>query len=190
MTFFEYMMVMVSLIMALALSHLMRASSDILTGPKRYWVHTVWVFIFILWVLQGWWALWDQRTVSEWNLLRYLVMFLFPLLLFVVASILVPSVRSESTDWKAHFDEKRIWFFSAAIIIMVESIATPILVFDAPVLHPFRVFQLMMISVLIVGVMGKSQRTQGVVATLYLLLFLFGNYWGRLQLGGLATVSQ
>ena len=187
MTFFEYMMVMVSLIMALALSQVMRASSDILTSPKRHWVHIVWVLVFLFWIVQGWWALWDLRTETDWTFVKYMSMFPFPLILFVVGSILVPSERSGTIDWKLHFDAKKTWFFSAMIVVGIESILTPILVFDAPLVHPFRIFQLAMITVLVIGLVGKSDKMQSVIAIVYLLLMVVGNYIGRLQPGTLAS---
>ncbi len=187
MTFFEYMMVMVSLIMALALSHVMRASSDILTSPKRYWVQIVWAVIFVIWVLQGWWALWDQRTVADWTLVKYASMFAFPLILFVIGGILVPSDKIENIDWKSHFYEKRKWFFTSMIVLALEAILTPVLLFGAPLIHPFRVVQLLLTSILIVGLVWKSRKTQGAVVISYLVVQLVGNYLGRMQLGALAT---
>ncbi len=187
MTFFEYVMVMVSLIMALALSHVMRASSNIITNPNRYWVHIVWVLSFLFWILQGWWALWDLRTETDWSFIKYLSMFPFPLLLFVVGSILVPSDKPGTTDWKVHFDEKRTWFFSAMTVLGIESVMTPLLVFDAPLVATFRIFQLAMIALTVIGLVGKSERVQSVVAIMYLLLFVVGNYVGRLQPGVLAS---
>ncbi len=187
MTFFEYVMVMVSLIMALALSHVMRASSNIITNPNRYWVHIVWILSFLFWILQGWWALWDLRTETDWTFIKYLSMFPFPLLLFVVGSILVPSDRPGTTDWKLHFDEKRTWFFSAMIVLGIESVMTPLLVFDAPLVATFRIFQIAMIALTVIGLVGKSERLHGVIAIVYLLLFAVGNYVGRLQPGALAS---
>ncbi len=187
MTFFEYMIVMVSLIMALALSHVMRASSDILTSPKRYWIHIVWVVVFLCWILQGWWALWDLRTVTDWTFIKYLSMFPFPLLLFVTGSILVPSNTPVTIDWKLHFDDHKTWFFSAMILVQIESILTPILVFDAPLVHIFRIFQLVLIVLLAIGLVAKSSKSQGAIVIIYSVLFVLANYFGRLQPGTLAS---
>jgi len=187
MTFFEYMMVMVSLIMALALSHVMRASSDILTNPKRYWVHIVWVLVFLCWILQGWWALWDLRTVTDWTFIKYMSMFPFPLLLFVTGSILVPSNRPVTIDWKSHFDDHKTWFFSAMILVQIESVLTPILVFDAPLVHKFRIFQIVLIVLLAIGFIAKTSKFQSAIAIIYSVLFVLANYLLRLQPGALAA---
>ena len=180
-------MVMVSLIMALALSHVMRASSNIITNPNRYWPHIVWVLSFLFWILQGWWALWDLRTETDWTFIKYLSMFPFPLLLFVVSSILVPSDRPSTIDWKLYFEEKRKWFFSAMIVLHIEAMMTPLLVFDAPLAATFRIFQLSMTALAVIGLMGKSERLHGIIAIVYLILFVVGNYVGRLQPGALAS---
>ncbi len=114
-------------------------------------------------------------------------MFPFPLLLFVVGSILVPSDRPGAIDWKSHFYEKRMWFFSAMTILGIEAAMTPLLVFDAPLVATFRIFQIAMITLTVIGLVGKSERLQGVVAIVYLVLFLVGNYIGRLHPGALAS---
>ena len=108
-------------------------------------------------------------------------------MLFVIGSILVPSDRLGIVDWKLHFDEKRTWFFSAMIVLGIESVMTPLLVFDAPLVATFRIFQLAMIALTVIGLVGKSERLQGVVAIVYLLLLAVGNYVGILQLGALSS---
>jgi hypothetical protein len=126
--------------------------------------------------------------VTDWTIAKYASMFVFPLLLFVIGGILVPSNRAENIDWKSHFYEKRKWFFSVILVMQLEGILSPILVFGAQLIHPFRVAQLLLISILIVGLVGKSQKIQGAVVISYLVVQILGNYIGRMQLGALSTI--
>ena len=75
MTIFEYIMVMVSIILALALAQLLRAVAELITSTRRYWVHIIWVVILAL-----------------------LSVLLLPTIVFLLAYLLVPSQRAEDTD--------------------------------------------------------------------------------------------
>ena len=130
MTFFEYMMAMVSLIMALALSHIMRASADFLSGPRRYWVQSSWSIIIVLLILQSWWAYWDLRDIKDWSFLKYLSVFFYPLFFSFVASVLIPMNSDAEHDWRASFFNKRVWFFWAMLVSSIIAILHTWLVMD------------------------------------------------------------
>ena len=186
MTFFEYMMVMVSLIMALALSHIMRASAEFLSSPKRYWVQSSWAAIIVLLILQSWWAYWDLRDISDWSFLKYLSVFFYPLFFSFIASILIPLNRTVGHDWRASFFNKRIWFFWAMLASSFIAILHTWLVMGSPLFHPYRIFQLTLIFILLVGLIGKTPRTQAFVVIAYVVVELAANIFARTELGALA----
>ena len=186
MTIFEYIMVMVSLVLALALSHVMRHSADVFGGERRYGVHATWVVLLVFWILQGWWSFWDLRDGTEWTFATYLAMFPYPLLLFLTASVLVPSYQSGPVDWKEFFFERKRWFFSIQIIAICEAILTPVFLFDAPVVHPFRIFQLGAVLFFVTGIVGRTERTQSIVVICYAVWEVSGNFLARFQLGALS----
>ena len=186
MTFFEYMMVMVSLIMALALSHIMRASAEFLSSPKRYWVHSSWAVIIVLLILQSWWAYWDLRDITDWSFLKYLSIFFYPLFFSFIASVLIPANRDAEYDWRVSFYKKRVWFFWAMIASSVVAVLHTWLVIGSPLFHPYRVFQLTLITILLVGLIGKSPKTQAFVVIAYVVVELAANIVSRSELGALA----
>ena len=186
MTFFEYMMAMVSLIMALALSHIMRASADFLSGPRRYCVQSSWSIIIVLLILQSWWAYWDLRDIKDWSFLKYLSVFFYPLFFSFVASVLIPMNRDAEHDWRASFFNKRVWFFWAMLVSSIIAILHTWLVMDSPLFHPYRIFQLTLIFILLVGLIGKSPRTQAFVVVSYVVVELAANIIARTELGALA----
>ena len=186
MTFFEYMMVMVSLIMALALSHIMRASAEFLSSPKRYWVQSLWAVIIVFLILQSWWAYWDLRDITEWSFLKYLSIFFYPIFFSFIASVLIPANRNAEHDWRASFYKKRAWFFWAMITSSIVAILHTWLVIGSPLLHPYRIFQIMLTAILLVGLVGKSPKTQAFVVTAYAVVELTANIIARSELGALA----
>lgn len=188
MTIFEYIMVMVSIILALALAQLLRAIAELFTNPRRYWVHTLWVVILVLFVVQFWWAYWDFNVVETWTFDIYLVVLVAPILVYLEANLLVPVNRGEEYDWKSHFKNIYRWFFSFLILIIIAAIFVSVIFLDTPLLHTYRAFQVTLLALSFAGLVAQSDRAQGIVAVAYLFVFLISQAVVRMNLGALATV--
>lgn len=187
MTIFEYIMVMVSIILALALAQLLRALTELITSTGRYWVHMIWVVSLALMVVQYWWAYWDFNSIQAWSFDTYLAILLLPTLIFLLAYLLVPAQRAEDTDWKSHFRSISRWFFSILIVMSVGGIAITAIYLDAPLLHPYRAFQLAFLALQITGLIVRSDTAQGIVASAFLSVFLLSQVMMRMYPGALAA---
>lgn len=186
MTIFEYIMVMVSIILALALAQLLRAVAELITSTRRYWVHITWVVILALLVVQFWWAYWDFNAIQIWTFDAYLSVLLLPTIVFLMAYLLVPSQRAEDTDWKAYFDGISRWFFGILLILSVVGIAISAVYLSTPLLHPYRAFQLAFFALAVSGLIFRSDTAQGIVAVGFLSLLLISQVVMRMYLGALA----
>jgi len=60
------------------------------------------------------------------------------------------------------------------------------LVMGSPLFHPYRVFQLVLIAILLVGLVGKAHKTQAFVVIAYAVVELAANIVARTELGALA----
>ena len=100
---FEYLMVMTSVVLALALAQLLRGATDIFTNPNRYWVHSIWVLTLILAIIQLWWGFWDFNRFSNWTFVSFLYVLSIPIVVFVAAYLLIPANRRADSDWHDHF---------------------------------------------------------------------------------------
>ncbi len=189
MTIFEYLMVMVSVVLALALAQLLRGITEIVTNPNRYWIHTAWVAMMVLFVIQFWWAYWDFNVVSNWTLLTFLYVLLSPILLFLATYMLLPVHRSEDTDWQVHFFAIRFWLFLTLIGISLFSTFVSWIFLGTSLLHPYRVFQALIFTLAVVGLISKRQKVHGPLVVLYISVFLLSQIIVRMNLGALAGVS-
>ena len=72
MSTFEYVMVMVSVVLALALAQLLRALTEVVFNRRRYWVHALWMLCLVLLIVQVWWAYWDFNATETWTFAFYL----------------------------------------------------------------------------------------------------------------------
>ena len=72
---FEFITVFVSLIVGFALSHILRAVSDlyeIRDRVKTYWLNSLWVVTVIMWSIFTWWGLWMLSIERiDWTYAQY-----------------------------------------------------------------------------------------------------------------------
>ena len=84
---FEYVAVLVSIIVGLALTQILRGVGRMVTtrdGPRAYWVHLIWTLYFFLLIVMFWW--WEFRLGTvEWSLGLYIVVILYAICSFLSA---------------------------------------------------------------------------------------------------------
>ncbi len=93
MSLFEFLMVLVSIIIGLGIA-------EVLTGIARqlrtrgstqsYWVHSVLVAAIFFALLQQWWEIWGLRLEPEWPFYGLVMMVSGPVGLFLIAHLLFP----------------------------------------------------------------------------------------------------
>ena len=185
MTQFEYVMVMVSLILALALAQTLRGLPEILTSDKRYWPHALWLATLVLLVLQAWWAYWDFNVIEVWTVTAYIATLVMPVILFASIYLLVPATRDADIDWRNHFYSVRRWFFVLGILMSSMAIFVTIWYFDTPLLHPYRVFQAIFLGIWVVGIVSASERVHKALAVLMMASLILSQVVIRMQIGAL-----
>ena len=187
MTIFEYIMVMVSIILALALAQLLRALTEIATSTSRYWVHALWVGILSFIGVQMWWGFWDFNTLERWTFAAYLGVLVPPTLIFVSTYLLVPATRTPDIDWRAHFFATRRWFFSALTAMVLCATMITYVLLDAPLMHPYRGFQAFLLLAAVSGTVTGSERYHEALAIVFLAVFAIGQVVIRMNLGALSS---
>ena len=185
MTIFEYLMVMVSIILGLSITQVLRGLSKIARSPQRsVAVALHGVFLFALHV-QTWWALWDLSAVPEWNFVFFVLLISIPSILFATSELLFPMATTAETDWHAHFESVRKLFLSVLALWTVLALLETRIFLGTPILHPYRIVQLSILSLIIAGIFLRERRTQNWIAGSMLFLLIAGQLVFRL-LPGLA----
>jgi len=104
---FEFVMVLVSIIVALGVAELLVGIARILRGELRlYWIQAVWVLSLFIMQLQYCWSLFDLEAKGEWVFLDLVRLLAPPIALFLASSLLFPS-RQERVDLEEYYFAKR-----------------------------------------------------------------------------------
>lgn len=185
MSLFEYLMVMVSIILGLSITQVLRGLSKLARSPNRSVVVTLYgTFLFALHV-QTWWALWDLSTVPEWNFVFFLLLISLPSVLFATTELLFPMATTAETDWHAHYESVRKWFLSVLAFWTVLALLETRIFMGVPLTHPYRIVQLSILSLIVAGLLLPARRAQVWIAGSVLFLLIAGQLVFRL-LPGLA----
>lgn len=120
---FEYVTVLISIILGLGIAQIVTGLADIIHQWKRiklYWPHTMWMVIVFFLHIQEWWNIYDLRLYEVWRLPTFLFISLYPINLFILARLLFPLHDHEEVilDYKSfYFSNYRMFFF----IVMVSA---------------------------------------------------------------------
>lgn len=131
MTPFEYVSVLISIVLGLGITQIVSGLADIIhqwKSVKLYWPHLLWIlFVFFLHI-QEWWVLYDLRGRGTWSLPAFLIIILYPINLFIFARILFPANSNcNGIDFKVFYFENFKKYFTWAVILIALSLADNIL---------------------------------------------------------------
>lgn len=122
---FEYIMVLVSIIMGLGIAHILFGLGDMIDrltgkGPelKLGLAHGAWLGAVFAWMVMFWW--WEFRFSEldvDWTVGLYLFLVGYAMGLFLLAVILVPRSWDGVHDLDEFFIQRRVWFYSLLLLV-------------------------------------------------------------------------
>lgn len=186
MTSFEYVMVLVSIVVALAIAHLLTALGECVRrirgkgeSIKLDAVFLLWVGYVLIWLVAFWW--WEfkfQEVVTAWSFGLYLFVIGYAIGLFMLAEILAPYRMKDVTDTYVDFKDGRRWFFGTFLLVQVFDFFDTYLKGFEWVMRPASVgIVVVTAATAIIGFVSERRSVQLGVAILAFssqLLFLFG----------------
>lgn len=100
MNVFEFLLVIVAILLGLGIAELLAGLVRILRGELVAGrLHALWIFIIFQLQVQLAWGLWGLRSKAEWQYPEFLLLLLAPVLLYLTAAVIFPSVGfDESLD--------------------------------------------------------------------------------------------
>jgi len=124
MSLFEFLMVLVSLIIGLGIAELLSGVAQTIRcrrDVRVYWVHSTLVVVVFLALLQQWWEIWGVRDMPAWTFPGLLMMIGPAIGLFLIAHLLFPDPVS-GADFRAYYyDEMRpaLWLAVLTVALAV-----------------------------------------------------------------------
>jgi hypothetical protein len=174
---FEFVIVLVSLILGLGLTHILETFARGLKGDYSSGVvHALWAILTGLLIVQQFWSRWEFVGREEWSIIQ-LALFLLPALLAYLAAALLSPPTSLSGQVDEYFLSRRRPFFVILIMLMVSDTIEDR--FNLGELNlDIDALRLAMISLFIGGMLSTRRSIQiGVAAAAILILVTFTLGW-------------
>lgn len=123
---FEYVSILVSIILGLGITQLLTALGHMLHHYKivrLYWPHTIWIGFILFLHIQDWFVTYQLRQKTEWKLTEVLFVLLYPIVLYIITKIILPTKgKKQIQALESYYYLKSPIFFSLLSIAILLSI--------------------------------------------------------------------
>ncbi len=180
MSHFEYVMVIVSIILGLGLTVVLRGLSKLARSANPSAVVVIWGFFLLLLFLQSWWAFWDLNQMESWTQPDFMFVAVYCCIMYAMAELLLPMASKPDTDWVGHFLSVRKWYFLLQAFLGMLGITLTWVQLDIPLTHPYRFMQLFIIVMSLLAWSTANMRFHLWIAVTVVTGFVAGQVWFRL----------
>jgi hypothetical protein len=123
---FEYISILISIILGLVITQILSSFSDLLYDFKRVkfcWPHSIWIFFILFLQIQDWFITDQLKDKAVWQLSELMFLLLYPITLFTTAKMLLPThEKEERFDMKSYFMSQSQIIFIMLLISIALSI--------------------------------------------------------------------
>lgn len=176
MTPFEYVSVLISIILGLGITVLLTGLADIIRNyqaVKVYWPYLIWILIVFILHFQEWWISYSLRSEMEWTLPRFLFVITYPIVLFILAHLLFPQKWSKKgVDLKVFYFNNFPKYFGAALLLLVISILQNHFLLDYSLSDQYVQFAMTFFFLALLGARNKNEALHMTMALLMLTLLI------------------
>jgi hypothetical protein len=183
MSAFEYIAVIVSVIIGLGLTRILQGVGGLLEARSRvrvYWVHLVFTGIILVGHLQFWWLFWSSRQLEAWSFFPFLFLLLQPIILYLLAGLCFPEFSDTgSIDFRDFYYHNHRWFFGLLALLMVLISLRDILFRSVPWISQGNAVKAGVLLIAVIGVISRRPWVHANLAflgatTMLIALFTFG----------------
>lgn len=189
---FNYLAVMVSMVLGLGLTQLFAGIGNLVQIRRRvkpYWLHYVWIVLAIGLHLQMWWSFWMMRVVQDWTYTGFAFVLLGPALLVVASHVLLPEMIDGTIDAEKHYYDTRGVFFcllaaAGAWALMLEAVMGL-----RSLIVPLRAVQLVGIALMLLCAWSPNRRVHASCTLLVIAMLITTTLLTRYRLGQAGLVE-
>lgn len=140
---FEYLAVLVSLILGLGITRLLAGVATMVHQRRRVRldpVHVLWTGGLFWTLILNWWVFFQMSTFDLWSFDVFLIVIVWAVIFFLMTVVLYPPDMAEGEDYASVFERNRLWFlglFAASGLSDIALTAVRGDLLDPPIYLPF-----------------------------------------------------
>ncbi len=171
---FEFLMVLISVVIGLGLTEILGGAANLLRARETvrfHWIHVLFQVGIFFALLQQWWESWGLHGLGEITFGAVLTLLAPPIFLFLIAHLLYPS-RSEDSDLKAYYYRQAPLLWGLVVVGTLEGTFLRPLILGDPVFHPSNLSGIPMVAICVALAASKNPRVHSVLAPIILVLLI------------------
>lgn len=191
MSLFEYLGVLISVVMGLGITHLLIGVSKTIhqrSTVRLYWVHSVWTVNILIFIVVIWWGMFWWSGLVQWTFYQFLFVILYAIVLFLLASVLYPWRFPSDFDLQEHYFGNRRWFFGILVLAWCIDIPETVLKAETGLRElpqSYLLFASHMLALSLIGATTSSRRYHEIFSVYWLMAVLV--YLGLTTLSRIAA---
>jgi len=113
---FEYLSVLISIVLALGMTRVLAGVGEMLQASSHrqiYWVHVLWIVNLFLYLVVAWWIFYRWRNQQPWTFFLFVFVLISPTILYLASVLLFPREGDVAltVKYKTHYYANHRAFF-------------------------------------------------------------------------------
>lgn len=169
MSSFEFLSVLISVVVGLGIANVLTGIGKLLHRHRELTISVTFMawtlYIFNYMVIYWWTVVFGWQEWQDWNLLLFLFVLTYGILLFLLSVILFPTDMSRSWDPHTCFIDMRRWFFGIFVgLIFVEALDSYLKDHIDDFSTPYFLLLGLWLAAGVLGWISKDRRTHNVIS--------------------------
>jgi hypothetical protein len=158
---FSYLSVLLSVILGLAVTQILKGFRGLLLSRTRiqiYWPVIAWAALLLLVCFQHWWSMFGLRNRHEWTFVQFAMVLLNVIFIYMMAGLVFPDLfGDEVVDLKENFYAHRGWFFGIGFGMIVVSVCKEVVLDHRLPNTTNLAFQAIFAAILLIGAFTRNE---------------------------------
>ena len=182
---FEYIGVLISVIMGLGVTHLATGATKLIQHRDQvrfYTPHMIWTANVLIFILLIRWGMFTWSDHNEWYAFEYLFITSYAIVSFLLAAMLYPWDMEKDIDVREFFFKNRVWFFWALLFAWWIDFAETLIKADAglrPIPQGYFGFVGVQMLTAVVGIRSQHKTVHALLPVIFfvslMILVLFSS---------------
>ena len=183
---FEYIAVLVSLVLGLGIANILTGLGRMINRRNEFAidkVHFIWSLALFVVLVLNWWVFFQNRDWTDWSFEYFLAIIVWAVIFYLMTVVLFPNASDGERDFGRVFVQNRSWFLGLFIASNMMDIVITALreqLFNPPFYLPFVLHFVILGAI---GLIVKSRRYHVALASYILIVSLTWSFLVRLLLG-------
>jgi hypothetical protein len=177
MTPFEYVIVLISIIIGLGITTILTGVAELIKHNRPvslYAPYIIWIALIFVLHIQDWWVSYRLMEEKVWTLPLFLLIVLYPINLYILAHLLFPAASTDAFDSKVFYLTHYPRLFIGSILLVIISLIHNLFYLGLPYVEQIPHVLVLVVLVSVLLTKNKNSAVHITVSLVLLLIMILG----------------